>query len=249
MKKSIFGFLISLANICYGQINLEHTYSDGYVTRVVLENSGEKYYLTDVTNKQVKIYNANHTLWKTINLPTTAAATLSAVGHLSETKINTDNLIELTYGYYVNNGGNLQYESRVINENGTTLLTVTGASGIYLSEFQGLSNKLIAFIYGTPLSSKVYSLPTIGTTGISEFTHNGTIKIFPNPTSDILHITSDFDLMIDKIKIYNVEGKCVIELRQYNNKPINVSGLNKGIYFISGHQDNDMIFHSKFIVD
>ena len=114
--------------------------------------------MTDLTNKQVKIYNANHSFWKTINLPTTTGATLNAVYHLSEIKISTDNLIEVIYTYYVNNGGNLEWESRVINENGTTLLTVIGASSLFLSELQGSSSKLIAYIYGTTPSSKIYSV-------------------------------------------------------------------------------------------
>jgi len=249
MKKSIFGLLFTLTTVCYGQINLEHTYTDGIVSRILLENSGEKYYVTDLTNKQVKLYNADHSFWKTINLPTTTGATLNAVYHLSETKINADNLIEVIYTYYVNNGGNLEWESRVINESGTTLLTVVGASGLVLSELQGLPNKLIAYISGTPTSSKVYGLPTIGTTGISEFNQNANIKIFPNPTSDFLYITSDFDTKVDNIKIYNVEGKCVLELHHYDNLPVNVSDLNKGVYFIIGHRKNDVLFQSKFIVN
>ena len=230
-------------------LNLEHSYPDGNVSRTKLENSGEKYYVTDLTNKQVKIYNSDHSFWKTINLPTTTGATLNAVYHLSETKISTDNLIEVIYTYYVNNSGNLEWESRVINENGTTLLTVVGASSLFFSELQGLPNKLIAYIYGTTPSSKVYGLPTVGPSGIKKVIQENQVKIFPNPTSDILYITSDFDIVIDNIKIYNVEGKCVFELSQYSNQPINVSKLNKGIYIISGHRDSDMLFHSKFIVE
>ena len=127
-------------------------------------------------------------------------------------------------------------------------MTAIGASSLFFSELQGLPNKLIAYIYGTTPSSKVYGLPTVGTTGIKKIVQENHVKIFPNPTSDILYITSDSDVMVDNIKIYNVEGKCVLELRQYSNQPINVSDLNKGIYFITGQQEGKLLFTNKFIV-
>jgi hypothetical protein len=118
-----------------------------------------------------------------------------------------------------------------------------------LSELQGLQNKLIAYISGTPASSKVYGLPTIGTTGISQVKQEKNVKIFPNPTSDFIFITNDFDTKIDNIKIYNTEGKCLLELHNYNNQPINISDLNRGIYFITGLSKNDVLLQSKFVIN
>jgi hypothetical protein len=225
---------------------LEHTYADN-LTRTKLENSGEKYYVTDTINKQLKLYNADHSFWKAINLPTTTGASLDGFYHLSETKIATDNLIEVIYTYYTVNAGNLDFESRVINENGATLLTIAGARRFFISELQGLSNKLVFSLWGVP-SSKVYGLPAIGSIGIRKVNQENSINIFPNPTSEFLYLTGVLDTKADKIKIYNVAGKCVLELMQNSNEPINISDLDKGIYFIMVHRVNDLLFHSKFIV-
>ena len=81
----------------FGQINLENTYNEGLVTRVVLENSGEKYYLYDATAKLVKLYNADHSPWKAIPLPTFSNPLDLTIEHLSETKINADPDIEIAF--------------------------------------------------------------------------------------------------------------------------------------------------------
>ena len=56
------------STICVGQFTNEHSYFGQSVSRIILENSGEKYYYVDRINQKIQFYNANYSLWKTINL-------------------------------------------------------------------------------------------------------------------------------------------------------------------------------------
>ncbi len=79
MKKAILFSIVlfAFAIKANAQITLEHTYNSAgslvafpnyqqlYIVK--LEVDGEKYVFVDRANKQVKFYNLNHTLWKTIS--------------------------------------------------------------------------------------------------------------------------------------------------------------------------------------
>ena len=55
------------------------------------------------------------------------------------------------------------------------------------------------------------------------------IKIFPNPTNDILNIQSS--LKVDKVSIFNMLGQNVYESTYYTNDvSVNISNLNRGMY-------------------
>ncbi|MBU3011371.1 acetylxylan esterase [Polaribacter vadi] len=78
---------------------------------------------------------------------------------------------------------------------------------------------------------------------------NNTIKkiqesfvIFPNPAKDTLTISYDFD----DIEIYNVLGKKVKNYK-INNKILNISNLNKGIYIIKAKTNKGNTYSKKFI--
>jgi hypothetical protein len=65
------------------------------------------------------------------------------------------------------------------------------------------------------------------------------IKIFPNPSSNFIEI-SDMD-NISKISITDINGKSVYETTE-NKTVINISKLNKGIYFIKIETEKEIIF-------
>lgn len=147
------------------ELALENTYTDGNVNRIKLENSGEKYYLLDKINNSAKVYNQNHSLWKTVSLPkpTTASYTNSIV--ISETQINPDALLEIGYNYSSTVSNVIQYESKIVNENNLVLLTVPNSRYLSISGIVGLQNKLIASVLtnsGTSsFSTSIYDLPSL----------------------------------------------------------------------------------------
>lgn len=101
------------------QINLENTYNVSAVnsglTIVQLANSGYKYVLTEPTLYQVKLYNINHSLWKTIPVPTISGYSLLGVMHISENLFNLDAQVECVV-YYANYSTTpAQYYTKIIN--------------------------------------------------------------------------------------------------------------------------------------
>jgi len=227
-------------------LSLENTYLGGPINRFNLASSGEKYSLMDIVNQQAKIYNANHTLWKTINLPVSSGATLHFIHNVSENKINPDNLIEISYAFYTNSGG-IVYESRVINELGVNILTLANSRSIIVDKLPGAQNKLIAEIGLFPSSSsKVYGFPS-STISIQKIESNEFLSIFPNPCINSLTIDKS-NIKIHKVSLVSSDGKVLenIYLKK-NQTTINLSDYPKGIYFVVGHDENNQVFCKKII--
>ena len=61
---------------------------------------------------------------------------------------------------------------------------------------------------------------------------NSKLKVYPNPASNFLMIDSDIKDELSIVYIYNIYGETVFSERITENK-IDISQLNKGIYFIS----------------
>lgn len=143
-------------------LTLEHIYTNGNIKRIQLETSGEKYYLLNTIANTVEVYNQNHSLWKTIDVPKPIDAFYGfrGINFISENQINSDNLLELSYSYYIDNGNTSNYTSKIINENNIELLTVADANSIEISRVEGLEEKVIAGSYDSTFS-KVYGLPTL----------------------------------------------------------------------------------------
>ncbi|WMX17003.1 T9SS type A sorting domain-containing protein [Aureispira sp. CCB-E] len=224
---------------------LEHTYTDGYVLRVDLANLGEKYYFLDAPNATAKFYNANHTLWKTITLPTTTGATISGINHVSNNVINSDNLVEIGYTFFTNNGG-LVYESRIINETGTTLLSIPNASSAFVSEIGGLQNKIIAAIQGTTLSSEVYGIPSFATSVLG-IDSDVSLSIYPNPTIHFLTIDNR-GIGIKDMNLVSSNGEIVKSIQSPRQKTVvDLNDLPIGVYFLIGKDQKGNVFSKKLV--
>ncbi len=58
--------------------------------------------------------------------------------------------------------------------------------------------------------------------------HSLSTKIFPNPAKNIINITDN----IDNVKIYDIYGKEIAGWKRISKNKINISALQKGVYFI-----------------
>lgn len=68
--------------------------------------------------------------------------------------------------------------------------------------------------------------------GQEELSMSLRISVYPNPASDKINITCG-DLKMEKIKIYDLSGKTVLEKNIAGNSAIiNISALDKGVYFL-----------------
>ncbi|MFD1613497.1 T9SS type A sorting domain-containing protein [Gelatiniphilus marinus] len=68
----------------------------------------------------------------------------------------------------------------------------------------------------------------------TESFENESFKVFPNPTSDVINIASK--IAIDKVELYNVLGKKVMQ--STNTKQLNVERLGAGIYVLKVFNSN-----------
>jgi hypothetical protein len=70
------------------------------------------------------------------------------------------------------------------------------------------------------------------TTSISESDNSVLFSVFPNPTTDVLHITSE--QVFDQGNIYSLDGKLVKTISEHElaSKSITVSMLTNGTYFL-----------------
>ena len=153
MKKTLLLILLFVSGYCSAQFNLEHTYAEGTVNRIKLEYSGEKYFLFKYATKELKLFNADHTPWKTIAFPTGTNNIL----HISEAVFNPDSNLEIVYSYYDAALG--MSKSGIISEDGSVLLEVLNCSDLRLNEIPGLPDKMIAQMNGG--GAKVFSVPEL----------------------------------------------------------------------------------------
>lgn len=73
------------------------------------------------------------------------------------------------------------------------------------------------------------------------------IKLFPNPASDVLQIANTSSEIISNVSIYSISGALIKELKSADTiESISVSDLQSGLYFVK-IQVNDAVKNFKFI--
>lgn len=213
--------MILAGNLLNGQIQLEKTYNfSGTLTEI---DEGEfKYFVMDVPLKQCRIYNEDHSLYKTINLQVPSEYFLTDIKFLSRKIFNEDENIELLYTYnkvnLINSEYVYTYGMKVINELGTVLLNLTDGG---FAELKTGSNgtKLLAYRYIWYDSyylvyTNIYALG--GTSGSASSLLQPSLKIYPNPAEETLQIELTGSSMLSggNITINDISG------RQVFNQPL-----------------------------
>lgn len=101
-----------------------------------------------------------------------------------------------------------------------------------------------------PILSGEYALAlSDGNTGVEELQSNSDIIIYPNPTEEQLHIViPDFQKDIDyHCRIYDSNGKSVLQKRLDFNNVLYINSLHSGIYIIAIFSEGKIIVTQKFI--
>ncbi len=238
-------------------LTLENSYSS-QMNRVFLENYGAKYYQPRNTINNVifspatlpfTIYNDDHTFWKSVTMPVLSTFNgVVTIKSISETKINSDAQLELVYSNLNNNQLEPQYESMVVQENGTILLDVYGATDLYISELQGAETKLIADFgdinFQRPFSSRVYGLNPLH---ITNFENNSKNKVFPNPANSYVNIQTATSPIVEAT-IYSSTGILVDQIKTSNITKIDVEHLPSGTYLLNLSTADQMKSIHKIII-
>ncbi len=149
----------------YGQITHEQTYDhSGTYTR--LTNSGVKFFVMDVGLNQCRIYNPDHSLWKTINLDMPPDHYLYDIKYVSENLFATDNSLCLAYTYYNYNvaGQYYTFAARIIKEDGTELINIPGCQYLFVHNLEEEGSRLLAYsfdysVFPYTVQTHAYNLP------------------------------------------------------------------------------------------
>lgn len=262
MKKLVYILIALMAvSATSAQITLEATYShSGTYTRLAL--SGYKYYVMDVGTSQCRIYNTNHTLWKTIALSVPVDNYLYDIKHVSENLFTTDNSLCLAYIYYSYNSAKqyYTYTARIIRENGTELLTIPGCQYIYIHSLTGVGTKMLTYSYDYSsfpyaIQTRAYNLPGQYITGTSDEQNpsGAWLKAFPNPAGDYTTIGVRLPEGVKSgvLTITDTVGKLLMSYAvdgQTTQLFIPTAQLPRGLYLYSVSSGSLILPGGKFIV-
>ena len=97
----------------------------------------------------------------------------------------------------------------------------------------------IYFDFNFPIITNV-AQTTVSTLSTEEFSFNNNISVYPNPTTDVLHIASQQE--IQKVVIYDLSGRIIQTISGKNtNSTIEISTrkLSAGSYFVQIHTTQD----------
>lgn len=156
---------------------------------------------------------------------------------------------ELKYYLYENDSWNLKYtqnlsknhflgEIRLVIETENKDILICADHG-YLDESLDLANfesEMWMMTDGTQLGLKVST---------TELVHHSYILIYPNPTTDVLHISTDADLSQARYHVYDILGNLVSQ-GSYDGSTIDVADLPPGSYYLQVLDDNQ-VAQGKFV--
>jgi hypothetical protein len=260
--------IISMAMVLFfiesnAQIVLENSYPNGEwsTAMVELSNSGKKYQWLDITNGQIKLYNLNHSIFKTMNFPLAAANQLPFIYYVSENTFDLDAGIEFMV-YYWDGNNLLNSETKIINEDGTILFSKIGESPVleYSDEVASIKNTIsgtkMIFNSHNDGSSKVYSLPgTLVATHLKNvnFDENNYIQPYPNPANNFIKIAYSLPSSIKeaKVTLYDATGKVIRTYLidgNYKDLLIDTKELVDGLYLCEINSNGRKISNTEFLV-
>lgn len=152
------------------------------------------------------------TIIKSINLP------IRGFNQITDLNVNyyyaVDSIANVTYSWEVNNG-------QIISGNNSNLVEVKwNGSG---------SLKCYTYFDSTCLSYSSFDVNMF--VGIDDEI-NSEIKIYPNPTSDILTLELTNTNEAQKISLYNVHGRLILEKYINDTTELDVSDLESGVYML-----------------
>ncbi|MDA3853620.1 MAG: T9SS type A sorting domain-containing protein [Bacteroidales bacterium] len=161
---TLFLLLLVLSLSAQATITPEKTYN--YIcSSTMLNETDYKLFAMDATLNKCRIYNTDHSVYKTISLSIPTGMYLYDIRFVTENLFDLDAGIELLYVYYeyvvtdaTAGTGYYDYYTRVINEDGTEILSVDG--GLYSYMYRIDATDFRMFIYSYDYSSWPYDMKT-----------------------------------------------------------------------------------------
>lgn len=223
----------------------EKTYN--YICSSTMINETDyKLFAMDMTLNKCRIYNTDHSVYKTISLSIPSGMYLYDVRFVTENLFDLDAGIELLYVYYeyVSTGdGYYDYYTKVINEDGTEILSVDGGLYSYMYRINATDYRLFIYSYDYSswpydMTTNIYELPGYPYLLKSDEVEYKSASIgdaYPNPASQF--VTVDYALPQGvseaNLMIYNVGGALVKDYRvdrAFNSLRLDAGQLLPGTY-------------------
>ena len=260
MKKSLLLLLLLPFGLINAQISFEASYNHSGAF-IQLAGSGYKFYLMDVGNEQCRIYNTDHSIWKTVNLNIPDNHYLYDIRYVSENLFTNDNTLALCYIYYNYDEVNqyYTYTAKVITEGGSELLSIPGAQYVYVNSLGNEGTRLTAYtydysVYPSTVQTVIYDLPgqlvsnDANGAGIAE-----SPLPYPNPATDHIIIPYEIPGGADrgKMVLNDAAGKTIRTFEvDHNFKTLHIDARQfpKGIYFYHLESGNFVSDAQKIIV-
>ena len=232
MKKLLL-FAVLLANYCKAQISLDQSFPTSKIQAIVLTSSGDKIAVRDIDAYQIRLYNPDYSLWKTINVPTYSDYRFLNHFYISDNLFNSDNNIEVVATYYKYDASTAPYyfyKSLIVDESGTVVYDLGVAASVSVHYINGVyklfasetisGNNRIFSLPGTIPCGKCGSLGLAKPSGSSE-----TLLTIPNPNNGIFKIDGNGEMLIT-----DVTGKKIYSNADYNSSVIDITQYPAGIY-------------------
>ena len=264
MKKFInLVVLVLLTSNLFAQITLEHSYPNGkWETSIVkLSNSGMKYQWVDVSTGELKLYNLDHSLFKSMTFPVLANVTSTEVAYVSETTFDLDAGVEFLVSYIDDNNW-MNSVTKIIDESGALILNATSETPS-INTYDGIHGAIFNTPSGTKMildnhsdnAAKVYNLPgtLIATAIINVDYFNNYLETYPNPAGNYIKLayTLPTNIKEAKVSIYNLKGEVVRTYTIDNNYKellIDTQEFSNGTYLCQIQSSGLKIASTKFIV-
>lgn len=229
------------------QLTLDKSYNHS-CTSTMLNETDYKLFLMDDKLNQCRIYNTDHTLYKTISLSVPSKMYLYDVRYVTENLFNNDSKIELLYVYYQyvstsNTEGYYKYYTRVINEDGQELVKHDNA--IYSSIYKVDDDQYRLYIYTYDYSSFPYDTKTFiyKFSGYPYLLKSEEINAksasldnaYPNPAEAYTNIPYQLPhgMYDGQLKLFNIQGQQVASFpvdKNFNSIKLNTTSLQGGKY-------------------
>jgi hypothetical protein len=262
MKKLISTYLfLALFTALTAQVTLDKKYE--YSTSVVkLETLGYKYYLMDVPNGQCRLYNTDHSLYKTISCNIPGGFYLSDIKFLSEKLFDTDSGIELLCTYYSYNSAKAyyDYDSKIINDDGSQITFIDGGLYNYINQTSENTYKLFSYCYDYSVSpekvwTSIYSLPgtVVSAQLLNEKSPDILLNAFPNPASNSIKVAYTLPENVNQGTLHLIDnsGRQVEQFivdKHTDHLELDVSRFQSGVYVYFIEYGNEKSASRKLVI-
>ncbi len=240
MKIKVIATLILVITFKLGfaQFALEKTYDHSLnVTRI--NETEYKFFLMDVAKSECRIYNLDHTLWKTIPIPLPTDYYLHDIKFVTQNLFNSNSNIELWYSAYkwveTSDGGYYRYQSKVISESGATLANIE--NGAYASLIKAGDNlyKLAIYAYDNSfwpgsVKTSIFSIPGTATAAVQ--TKSALLDPYPNPAENTINLPMLPMHKSGTLQVFSISGQLKLEQAVGNQDlfRLDTQGWQPGIY-------------------